>query len=351
MKNATPLQLAAIAAVIVSGFILFLSVLIKLLIPDSIDWYVVLVSPVIIFVTGFAVFYFITERFVYRKIKLIYKTIYDTKSGQEVRPAKHKIQKDIIDFAESEVLEWKKDTEKEQKKQRKLERYRKEFLGNVFHELKTPIFNIQGYLETLNEGGLKDETINTRFLQKAITNVSRMAEIVDDLQMISNLEEGSFSLEEDKFDILKLAKDTIESLDIRAASKNIKLSIKEGCDKSFFVVADREMIHQVLNNLITNSIKYGKEKGRTQIGLYDMNENILIEVTDNGLGIDQKHLPRIFERFYRVDRDRSRELGGSGLGLSIVKHIIEAHKQTVNVRSASGVGSTFGFTLRKAKNP
>lgn len=349
MKNATPRQLAAIAAAWVAGIIFLLSIVFKLIIPDSLSWWAVFVIPVLTFLSGTLIFYYLIESFIYRKIKVIYKTIYDTKSGQEEKPVRPKIRKDIIDFAESEVIEWKEKTAKEQKRQKKLEKYRKEFLGNVFYELKTPIFNIQGYLETLYEGGLKDDTINTKFLQKAITNVSRMAEIVDDLQMISNLEEGSFSLTEDRFDILKLVNDTLESLDIRAQSKNIKLCVKEGCDKSFVVTADRDMIQQVLTNLVTNSIKYGKENGRTQIGLYDMNENILVEVSDNGLGIDPKHLPRIFERFYRVDKDRSREQGGSGLGLSIVKHIIEAHNQTVNVRSAPGVGSTFGFTLRKAK--
>jgi len=350
MKNATPRELAAIAAGTVSGLVFFIAIIFKLFFPDSIHWIFVILIPAFVFIIGFAVFFFITESFIYRKIKVIYKTIYDTKSGQEEKPARQKLQNDIIDFAESEVIEWKKNTLKEQKKQKKLEKYRKEFLGNVFHELKTPIFNIQGYLETLNEGGLKDDSINTRFLQKAITNVSRIAEIVDDLQMISNLEEGSFSLTDDKFDILKLVNETIESLEIRGKSKSIKLSVKEGCDKSFVVAADREMIQQVLNNLITNSIKYGKDNGRTQIGLYDMNANVLVEVSDNGLGIDQKHLPRIFERFYRVDNGRSRELGGSGLGLSIVKHIIEAHNQTVNVRSTPGIGTTFGFTLRKVKN-
>ena len=350
MKNATPRQLAAIAAAWVAGFIFLLSIIIKFIIPASLSWWAVFFIPVLVFLCGTLVFYYFMESFIYRKIKVIYKTIYDTKASQEEKPNKQKIRKDIIDFAESEVIEWKEKTAKEQKKQKKLEKYRKEFLGNVFHELKTPIFNIQGYLETLNDGGLKDDTINTKFLQKAITNVGRMAEIVDDLQMISNLEEGSFSLVEDKFDILKLANDTLESLDIRAQSKNIKLCIKEGCDKSFIVLADRDMIQQVLTNLVTNSIKYGKENGRTQIGLYDMNDIVLVEVSDNGLGIDPKHLPRIFERFYRVDKDRSREQGGSGLGLSIVKHIIEAHNQTVNVRSAPGVGTTFGFTLRKVRN-
>jgi two-component system phosphate regulon sensor histidine kinase PhoR len=350
MKNTTPRQLAGIASIIVSGIILFLTLIIKLIFPDLINWFIVFIAPLVIFISGFVVFYYFMESFIYRKIKLIYKTIYDTKAGQEEKPVKQKIRKDIIDFAESEVIEWKRNTLKEHKKQKRLEKYRKEFLGNVFHELKTPIFNIQGYLETLDEGGLKDDTINTKFLKKAITNVSRMAEIVDDLQMISNLEEGSFSLVEEKFDIYKMICETIESLEIRGKSKSISLSVKEGCDKSFIVLADREMIHQVLNNLITNSIKYGKENGRTQIGLYDMNQNVLIEVSDNGLGIDPKHLPRIFERFYRVDKDRSREQGGSGLGLSIVKHVIEAHNQTVNVRSAPGVGSTFGFTLKKIKS-
>ena len=233
-------------------------------------------------------------------------------------------------------------------KQKKLDKFRKEFLGNVFHELKTPIFNIQGYLETLIEGGIYDENINLKFAKKASKNVERMAEIVDDLQMIANLQDGSFALTKEKFDITELVKDIIESMEVRAKKKKNKLEIKEGCNKSFIVVADREMIYQGLNNLITNALKYGKENGKTQIGLYDMNENILVEVSDNGIGIDKKHLPRIFERFYRIDKNRSRKLGGTGLGLSIVKHIIEAHKQTINVRSSPGVGTTFGFTLKKA---
>jgi len=293
--------------------------------------------------------YFAIERFIYRKIKLVYKSIYDTKlSAQEkaVRPA---LKEDAIKDAENEVLNWQRNNLREIRKQKKLEKYRKEFLGNVFHELKTPIFNIQGYLETLIEGGIDDRNINMKFLQKARKNVKRMTEIVDDLQMISNLEDGSFSLVEEKFDIYRLASDVLDSAEIRARKRDIHLKFKEGCERSFMVSADRELIQQVLNNLVTNSIKYGKDSGHTHIGLYDMNEYILVEVSDNGIGIDQKHLPRIFERFYRADKDRSRELGGSGLGLSIVKHIIEAHNQTVNVRSAPGLGTTFGFTLKKAK--
>jgi len=320
---------------------------IKIIFPSALNWIVVIGIPIIVFVSGYIVFSYNMENFIYRRIKLIYKTIYDTKSPEEEKPANTRIKNDIIDYAESEVIEWKKKTSKEIKRQKKLEKYRKEFLGNVFHVLKTPIFNIQGYLESLIDGGIDDEEINIKFLKKARKNVNRMAEIVDDLQMIANLQDGSFALSIEKFDISKLVNEVLELHEIRAGKKNIKLEIKEGCDKSFMVVADREMIQQVLNNLVINSIKYGTEGGHSQIGIYDMNENVLVEVSDNGIGIEHSHLHRIFERFYRADKARSRELGGSGLGLSIVKHIIEAHDQTINVRSAPGVGTTFGFTIKK----
>lgn len=349
MKNATPRQIVLISASIISGFILIMLLLIKLILPDFINWLLVIFVPIVLFVVSFFVFSTSIENFIYRRIKLIYKTIYDTKLPEDEKPSKPGKSTDLIDYAENEVIEWKRKLSKENLKKKQLEKFRKEFLGNVFHELKTPIFNIQGYLETLVDGGIDDKEINKKFLKKARKNVNRMAEVVDDLQMISNLEEGSFAMSEVKFDITKLVAEILEQHDIRASKKNITLEIKEGCDKSFMVLADSEMIQQVLNNLITNSIKYGKESGKTQVGIYDMNENILVEVSDNGIGIDTKHLSRIFERFYRADKTRSRELGGSGLGLSIVKHAIEAHGQQVNVRSAPGIGSTFGFTLKKVK--
>ncbi len=319
-----------------------------LAIPGSIYWPLLIILPGATLIGSFLLYYYDLEKFIYRKIKVIYKSIYDTKTPIEEKETKLDMSSDLITDAEDKVLRWQKRKLKESKKQKKLERYRKEFLGNVFHELKTPIFNIQGYLETLIEGGIHDEKINKKFLNKARKNVRRITEIVDDLQMISNLEDGSFSLMLENFDIHKLATDVLESMDIRANKNGVALEIKEGCDKPFFVVGDRELIHQVLNNLVTNAIKYGKTGGKTQIGLYDMDEYIRVEVSDDGIGIEQEHLPRIFERFYRVDKDRSRELGGSGLGLSIVKHILEAHNQTVNIRSTFGLGTTIGFTLKKA---
>jgi two-component system, OmpR family, phosphate regulon sensor histidine kinase PhoR len=348
MKNATPIVVARFIAFLTAIFFFLVLLAFKIVVPDSIDWFIIVVFTLIAGIIIYVVLYIVLERFIYRKIKLIYKSIYDTRIPAEEKQVKSNLKADVIKDAENEVLVWQEEKIKELRRQKKLEKYRKEFLGNVFHELKTPIFNIQGYLETLIEGGIEDHTVNLKFLQKARQNVKRMTEIVDELQMISNLEDGSFFLNKERFDIHKLASDVMEAQEMRAKQKGIRLEFKDGCDRSFFVNADREMIYQVLNNLINNSINYGKENGKTHVGLYDMNEYILVEISDNGIGIDQKHLPRIFERFYRVDKARSREVGGSGLGLAIVKHIIEAHNQSVNVRSAPGLGTTFGFSLRKA---
>lgn len=348
MRNATPIGIAWISSLILAGFLFIVLLVIKLVSATWVSWLIVILIPILIYIASFILIYNILNRFIYRKIKLIYKTIYDTKVPTEEKVNMVNMKEDVISNAEREVLEWQRKTIKEGIKQKKLEKFRKEFLSNVFHELKTPIFNIQGYIETLVEGGINDPNINMKFMLKARKNVKRMTEIVDDLQMISNLEDGSFSVVENSFDIYRLAMDVVESHDIRAARKGITIEFKEGCDRSFIVHGDRELIYQVLNNLITNAIKYGKEKGNVKIGIYDMGEKVLVEVADDGIGISQKHLPRIFERFYRVDKGRSRELGGSGLGLSIVKHIVEAHKQTLNIRSTKGVGTTIGFMLRKA---
>ena len=348
-KNATPKQVARITSIVVSLFILLVLVIIKLLFPTSINWILVCLVPVFLFLSSAIIFYRSIENFIYRRIKLIYKIIYETKSSSDIKPSRPRIEKDIIKNIESEVIEWKKTKLINSLKEKKLAKFRKEFLGNVFHELKTPIFNIQGYLETVIDDGRKDENINIQFLEKANKNVNRITEIVDDLQMIANLSEGSFLISEEKFNITRLVSEVIDTMEMQANKKKISIEIKEGCNKSYFVKADRDLILQVLTNLTTNSIKYGKENGKTQIGFYDMNEKLLVEVTDNGIGIEKKHLPRIFERFYRVDKNRSREQGGSGLGLSIVKHIVESHGQSINVRSTPGVGSTFGFTLKKVQ--
>ncbi len=255
---------------------------------------------------------------------------------------------DIIGNVSKEVTEWEKNRTDEIAELKKMEVFRKEFLGNVSHELKTPIFSIQGYLHTLLEGGLDDPEVNVNYLNRAAAAVERLCLIVDDLEAISKLESGEMVLDQRTFDLRELVRDVFDSLELRANERKIRLGLKEGSERPVFVYADKERIRQVLVNLVVNSIKYGKDNGSTLIGFYDMDEHILVEVTDNGIGIDPIHLPRLFERFYRVDKSRSREQGGTGLGLSIVKHILEAHKQGIKVRSTYGIGTTFTFTLLKS---
>ncbi|MFH1320858.1 MAG: ATP-binding protein [Bacteroidota bacterium] len=348
MKNPTPKQVALIAAGLLSLFAFAILLLIKRFHSEAIFWYVILILPGILCVLGYFIFFYVLEKFIYRKIKLIYKTIYKLKAPKGSIAKKIHLQDDIIKDVEQGVIQWAEGKGQEIEQLKKMEAYRREFLGNVSHELKTPVFNIQGYIETLIDGGIKDDKINMEYLQKAVENVNRLSVIIEDLEMISLIESGTLNLELEKFKICELISEALDSLEMRADAYDIKLGFKEGCNLPYMVIADKERIRQVLINLVTNSIKYGKEGGETLIGCYDMDENILIEVSDNGIGIEKKNLSRLFERFYRVDTNRSREQGGTGLGLSIVKHIIEAHNQTINVRSTVGMGSTFGFTLRKA---
>jgi len=227
-----------------------------------------------------------------------------------------------------------------------LEQYRREYIGNVSHELKTPIFNIQGYIASLLEGGLEDKNINRNFLEKADKNVDRMVNIVMDLQTISRFEASELELNKEPFEIYQLIEDVIETEKENAAKNQVTFELFGG--KEITVFADKFRIRQVITNLLVNSIKYSKPGGgETSIRIYDLEDSIKVEISDNGIGIDEKQLPRIFERFYRVDSSRSREKGGSGLGLAIVKHIIEAHDETIEVMSTPGVGTVFSFSLSK----
>ena len=258
------------------------------------------------------------------------------------------ISSNIIEDVEREVALWAENQKEEVEKYKSWAEYRRKFVGDISHELKTPIFNIQGYIHTLIDGGLDDESVNLNFLKKAAKNVERLQTIVEDLEAISRLESGELILDIQVFDIKELTEEVFEELEIKAEEKNISLDFKVGASQGYEVQADRETIRQALVNLIHNSIKYGKEGGKTRVGFYDMDKHVLIEIADNGIGISDKDIDHVFDRFYRVDKSRSRTQGGSGLGLSIVKHIVEAHKQTINVRSSPQLGSTFGFTLKKS---
>lgn len=302
--------------------------------------------------TSLLVFIFVRSvmhKYLTEKFKLIYKTIQNLKlTKEEKRNKQLDMSGDVLTTVEKEVQDWAESKRSEIEQLRKLETYRREFLGNVTHELRTPLFNIQGYISSLLAGGLEDQTINRNYLEKAESNIDRMIEMIEDLEIISRLESGEMQLDESHFDLFSLCREVYHHLEDLAKTKNISLIFGADTNLGCFVYAEREKIRQVLVNLVTNSLKYGVDNGRTKISIYDMVENFLVEISDNGIGIEEKHLPRIFERFYRVDRSRSRAEGGSGLGLAIVKHIVEAHGQTVNVRSTQGLGSTFSFTVKKA---
>lgn len=301
-----------------------------------------------VFALNYFVFKHYLSVYVQRKIKLIYKTI----RVEKLQPVEKKKQinsfRNVLEEVETEVAAWVEEQKQEMEKQKIWAEYRRNFMGDISHELKTPIFNIQGYIETLLDGAVDEPQINRHFLQKASKNVDRLQTIINDLETISRLESGDSLLELRSFDIRKLVEEVFEELEIKAAARNVSLIFKEGAQQGFKVKADREKVHQVLINLVHNAIKYGNNNGYIKLSFYDMERQILIEVADNGAGISKEHLPHLFDRFYRVEKSRSRNAGGTGLGLAIVKHIIEAHQQTIHVRSSLEMGSTFGFTLEKA---
>ena len=272
---------------------------------------------------------------------MIYKSIYKFKGTSNVLDLD-------IENVEREAEAWADAKEEELNEYKKDMNYRREFIGNVSHELKTPIFNIQGYIQTLLDGGIKDDKINMKYLERTNKSVDRMINIVEDLEVISRLETEQSQLDLQPFNIVKLAEEVVEAFEMKAEQMKINLELYNEAQTEL-VIGDRDKIQQVFVNLISNSIKYGKESGTTSIKFFDMEKNTLIEIADDGIGIEEDSLDRLFERFYRVDKNRSREIGGTGLGLAIVKHILEGHNQQINVRSTVGVGSTFSFILEKGK--
>ncbi len=348
LKNPTPHQISIRSSLLTSLAVI-------LLVFSYFQWFSISLKPlyylyfvIVVFIVNYFVFKHYLSVYVQRKIKLIYKTI----RVEKLQPVEKKKQinsfRNVLEEVETEVAAWVEEQKQEMEKQKIWAEYRRNFMGDVSHELKTPIFNIQGYIETLLDGAVDEPHINRHFLQKASKNVDRLQTIINDLETISRLESGDSMLELRTFDIKKLVEEVFEELEIKAAARNVELIFKEGAQQGFKVKADREKVHQVLINLVHNAIKYGKNNGYIKLSFYDMERQILIEVADNGAGISKEHLPHLFDRFYRVEKSRSRNAGGTGLGLAIVKHIIEAHQQTIHVRSSVEMGSTFGFTLEKA---
>jgi two-component system phosphate regulon sensor histidine kinase PhoR len=311
------------------------------------SWQLVAVFALCIAAFSFFVIQYRVERFIYRRVK----KIYDDVSLLDSSTLRNKSITTDMATLTREVQKFATDKKMEIEMLKVREEYRREFLGNVSHELKTPLFTVQGYLSTLLEGGgLKDKAIRKKYIERAEKGVERLIRIVQDLDMITKLETGHLHLDVRPFDIIAVIQDVFDLLEMEASKKDILLMFDRKHHKPVMVVGDEEKIEQVVLNLLVNSIKYGKEKGSTEVSVEDLVGNkIIVRITDNGEGIEKHNIPRLFERFFRVDKSGSRSEGGSGLGLSIVKHIIEAHDERIYVESQFGKGSEFSFTLEKAQ--
>lgn len=297
-------------------------------------------------VFSFIILQYRAERFIYNRIKKIYDDVALLESSpfanQPITTDMETLSRKVKKFAADKKLEIEILQVREE--------YRREFLGNVSHELKTPLFTVQGYIDTLLDGAMEDETIRKKYLKRAEKGVERLIYIVEDLDMITKLESGELHLEISEFDIIELIQSVFDLLEMKAEKKKIKFHL-ENNDVSVYVRGDKGKLQQVIQNLLVNSIKYGKEGGETEVSVMNFtNKKIVVRVTDNGEGIEQQNIPRLFERFFRVNKSGSRSEGGSGLGLAIVKHIVEAHKQKIYVESEFGVGSEFSFTIEKVKS-
>jgi two-component system, OmpR family, phosphate regulon sensor histidine kinase PhoR len=344
-KNISPKQIA-----LVTAFVLAISESLLIYIIEK-KWLWGVVSFVIFFTGSYFLISFMMERFIYRKIKLIYKFIYKTKATKkEETYFKYLLPQKSIDEVREDVEAWAAENEQELELLRQNEQFRKEFLQNLSHEFKTPVFAIQGYVDTLLDGALANPEINKKFLENTAKNVDRLTHLLNDLDEISKLERGELVLYKQNFIIQELIREVFETLSIKTEALRIECSIKKGCEAPLAVFADKEKIRQVITNVVENSIKYGKQDGSIVASIYQTDgKHILVEISDDGIGINEKDLSRIFERFYRTDEGRSKDITGSGLGLAICKHIIEAHGQGIHVRSSEGIGTTVGFTLAGKK--
>ncbi|TYA70034.1 sensor histidine kinase [Seonamhaeicola marinus] len=312
----------------------------------EIKWFNILILASIVYAFCFVVIQFRIEKFIYKRVKRIYD---DLTLLESANLSKGAITTDMKTLTQ-EIDKFAKDKKIEIETLRVREKYRKEFLGNVSHELKTPLFTVQGYILTLLDGAMDDKKISRKYLERASKGIERLGYIIKDLDMITKLEVGDLSLNLEEFDIVELVENVFEMFEMKAAKKKITLTFDMDYTEPIIVNADKERIQQVLANLIVNSLKYGRQKGTTEISIENLIKNkVIVRVTDNGEGIESEHLPRLFERFFRVDKSGSRKEGGSGLGLSIVKHIIEAHNEKIYVESEYGVGSEFSFTLEKTE--
>ena len=340
-KNLSPKQLAALTALLMASLIAFSILLVFSNVKLAVSYFI------ISFISIYFLMHQILEYFIYRKIKLIYKLIAQTKaSKKEEAYQKYLLPQKGMDDVRDDVEAWAAQKTKEIQVLQSNEAFRKEFLQNLSHEIKTPVFAIQGYLELLADGALEDPSTSNKFVQQAQSNVQRLVQLLNDVDAITNLEMNKDPIVQQSFIIQDIINEAVNNLSVKWIKKNIQFQFKKGSESPTYVYADKNKIYQVIVNILSNAAKYGKIDGSIIASVYKMeDQKILIEISDDGIGIAEEHLPRLFERFYRTDDARNRDVGGTGLGLAICKHIIEAHGETIHVRSKLNVGTTLGFTL------
>lgn len=346
MNLSKPINIIIIGSSLIGLFVLLILLVLHFTHSTNLSLIYFIIIPLIVGLIAFFTFSFLIEKFINKRIKLIYRIISSKKLGDQKDV---KVTEDVLQKLSVDTTKWAINQKNQIETLKQQNEFRKEFLGNLAHELKTPVFSVQGFILTLLEGGLEDENVNRMFLEKALNGVDRITALLEDLDDISRIEYDNFKLKIKSFDVVTLTKNIFDTVSSKARNKNIELKFSKNY-QPIFVKADKDKIAQVLINLITNAIAYSENNNTVTVRFHEINKNtVLVEVADNGLGIDEKHLSRLFERFYRVDKSRARNIGGSGLGLAIVKHIIEAHNQTISVRSTLGSGSTFSFTLELDK--
>jgi len=346
MKINSPLRFTIFSSIISSFFLIFLIFCINYFILETkLLYHIYFYLFILLFAFSGIVTYFLLEIFINKKIRLLFRMVQTYKMSSS--DFNLNMSEDILSESEEKILKLGKKNSAELVKLKSEEKFRREFMGNLAHELKTPIFSIQGYILTLLEGGLEDPLVNKKFLNRASKGVERMNNIILDLDMISRFESERINMDFRQNNIVEICEEIIESLELKAKENNVLLRFATNYTDPIFVNCDKDKIGQVIQNLLINAIKYSESESEVTIRFTDVESNLLIEIEDNGFGINKKHINRLFERFYRVDKSRARNEGGTGLGLSIVKHIVEAHGHNVQVRSTEGEGSTFFFTLTK----
>ena len=348
MQTNSPRSLSIYISLFVSLFALGLIIITLWYKDTSINLWLLVIIFALIFSVTFTLVYFTLERFIYHKIKLLYRATNMYRINKDFSSLELDMKTDIIGKVSKDVARWMVDQHNAIGQLEERESFRREFIGNLAHELKTPVFSIQGYILTLLEGGLEDKDINRLFLERAANGVERITSLIKDLDAISKLESGQVNMEKQRFNFTKLAHEVVDEIEMKAKKKKIKINVQNSFDREIWVNADRVKIAQVLTNLLNNAISYSKEGGNISIKNNQFDKKILVDVEDDGVGINTQDLDRIFERFYRVEKSRARHKGGTGLGLAIVKHIIEAHDETITAQSNPGKGTTFTFSLSRA---